>query len=782
MADSDSASPAPDDGLIGRAAERAALDRLAAEIRDGRSVVLVVRGDAGIGKTALLDHLSQAHDDLSVIRLSGAAAEANLPFAAIQRLAQSAGAIYDALPAPQRAALRVAVGLDSGPPPDRFLIGLAVHSLMGAIASRGPLLLLVDDAQWLDQESIDAMAFAARRLHSEGIGVVVGHRLDEPVPAFEGFQTLDVTGLAGADALSLLRRVVTRRLDPRISNQIVTTTGGNPLAIIDLAQELSTHQLVGLTMLPEPLPIGSHLEAHYLRQTLALDVDVQMWLLVAAAEPTGDPAYVASAAAVLGIDVHTADLAEAANLVTIGASIDFRHPLVRSAIYTGATGSQRRRVHNALGAVIRRERDVDRRAWHLAAGCVGTDENVALLLEQAAERARERGGYSARASFLARSVELSPEGAGHVERALSAADAALMAGRGVQAIAILDGLDAAALSGVQRGRSLMIRGSAQAFTGQPGAMARVSAICVAAAAEFAPTSPALARDALLTAFERSLASEWMTKGTSLTELADRAARLDLTEPSIPNLILTAMGKLAADRFPTAKPHLRAAVDAMLSAQAPIEHILRSAVLGTALTTALWDDAARDQIVVRAADAARELGALHLLDQLLFILSINETALGQLDSAEKYLAELTRVREALGITPAQQEMFRNGEYLGWRGDDTVRDVIEATSQAAMYLGIGGAETLAGNGLLVLDHCRGRLRQRLLDRQQDPRCGLHADQHPRAAGPRGGGCPIGTWGRGAGRAGRADRGCNGIRHRLGAGCSRAVERLGDRSRGP
>ena len=286
-----------------------------------------------------------------------------------------------------------------------------MHSLLAEIAQAGPTLLLIDDAHWLDQESIDALAFAARRLGDEGVGLVVGYRKDHPVMAFAGFPALDVDGLAATESMDLLRRVVTRRLEPRISDQIITATGGNPLAIIDLAQELSTHQLVGLTLLPEPLPIGSHLQSHYLRQTQAFPADVQTWLLLAAAEPTGDPAQVAAAAAVLGIDVHAADLAEAANLVTIGSRIEFRHPLVRSAIYTGAAGGDRRRVHNALGAVIRRARDGDRRAWHLAAGCVGTDENVALLLEQAAERARERGGYSARASFLARAVELTPDSA-----------------------------------------------------------------------------------------------------------------------------------------------------------------------------------------------------------------------------------------------------------------------------------------------------------------------------------------------------------------------------------
>ena len=367
------------DALVGREYERAALRTLTADVRNGASRVLVIHGDAGIGKTALLDDLAGGEHRVSIARLVGAEAEADLPFAAIQRLTSPYLSAEISIPGPQRGALAIAIGLEAGPPPDRLLVGLSVLSLLSEMARIRPLLVLVDDAHWLDQESIDALALVARRLRDEAVGMIICRRTEQSVPAFDGFPDLSVGGLRQPDALTLLGRIVKRPLQQRISSQIITATAGNPLALIDLAQELSTHQLVSLTLLPEPLPIGSHLEAHYLQQTQALGTDVQTWLLLAAAEPMGDPAYVAGAAAVLGIDVNAADLAEAGQLVRVGNRIEFRHPLVRSAIYRGATAGHRRRVHNALGAVTRRQHDVDRRAWHLASGCIGPDETVAAV-------------------------------------------------------------------------------------------------------------------------------------------------------------------------------------------------------------------------------------------------------------------------------------------------------------------------------------------------------------------------------------------------------------------
>src|SRR5664280_674891 len=695
----------PSDVLVGRMSERATLHDFVASVRAGAGAVLVIRGDPGIGKTALLDDLAAKHPDLTTERIIGAEAEADLAFAGIQRLIVRHKVFGDEWPAPQHHALLVTLGVEFGPPPARFLVGLGMHALLGAVARSGPILILVDDLQWLDQESIDVLAFVARRLDSGGIGMITAQRSDSAVTAFDPLPSLRVAGLAPSDALTLLRRVVTRPLEARISDQIVTATNGNPLAIIDLARELSTHQLVGLTLLPEPMPGGSHLQAHYLRHVEAMPADVQTWLLLAAAEPSGDLAYVAAGSAVLGIDVDAGDLAEARNLVRAEERIVFRHPLVRSAIYGGATAGQRRRVHTALAAVTRRAGDTDRRAWHLAAGCIGPDEDVADVLERAAERARERGGYSARASLLVRAVELTPDGPRRTARTLAAAEAAMTAGRAMQTLALLDGLDVTSLDEIDRGRALMIRASTQGFTGETGAMATIPAICSAAADAFAPQAPERARDALVMAFERSLGAEWMMTGTTVADLAERARRIASPDrSSLADVVLQALATLALVPFPSALPDIRLAIDALRADDLPADQLLRFAWTSVALTTAVWDDEARTTILDRAIGIARQAGAVQVLDALLFIQSLCETVLGQLDSAGGHLTELREVRDALGMSAAQQEMFRNIEYLAWLGDHGDRDAllnrIESSRQAAMALGLGGAETLGRTALMLV----------------------------------------------------------------------------------
>jgi len=699
------AHPADDFGaIVGREAEQEQLGRALTAARDGSSSVMVITGDAGVGKTALLDSLAGLADGFALVRIAGAAAEETLPFAAVQRVvAVLPTGVAAELPAPQHIALRIAIGLDSGPAPSRFLVGLALHTLLAAAARDRPLLLVVDDLPWLDQESTDAFAFVARRLKAENIALIVSRRSENHIPAFDGFPVLDLAGLAPVDSHTLLSRTVRRRLEPRIADQIVTATAGNPLAIIDLSQELSTHQLIGLTLLPEPMPVGSHLQTHYLQQTRELPEQLQLWLLLAAAGPTGDPGILAAASAVLGIAVQARDLAEASNLVKIAGAVEFRHPLVRSAIYGGATGPQRRRVHNALAAVIRRDRDIDRRAWHLAAGCIGPDERIAQLLEQAAERARERGGYSARASFLARAVELSPEGEPRVNRILVAAEAAMIAGRAAAVTALLDSLDRDELDELQLGRSLMIKASAQGFSGEQGAMATIPAICMAAAEAFGSRAPELARQAIFMAFERSLTAEWMMTGTSLADLAQGGRAIRLIENSpVADRIVLALAKLITQPYSEAYPYLRSAVEAVRHPDLPAHELLAVGGLSVALTTAIWDDEARQDILSRTLDIARSSGAIQIVDTLLFIISVCETELGQLQSAANYLERLHRVRDALGMSPAQQEMFRNVVYLGWLGDDgSLRQSIAASAQAAVYLGLGGAETLSRSAVLILD---------------------------------------------------------------------------------
>jgi AAA ATPase domain len=340
--------------LLGRDTERERLDAIVHAVAAGGSAVLLLSGDPGIGKTALLDHAchTAAAAGAAVVRLSGVESESDLPFAGVHRLLLGLGVPDGALPDPQRAALDVAFGRATGSAPDRFLIGAAVRT---HLTGNAPLLCCIDDLQWIDPESRDALAFVARRLQGGGIGLLLAERTGDPDARpgpFEDLPPLRVEGLALPAATTLLHRVLGRPLDPPIAARTVTATAGNPLAIAELSAELSGHQLVGGTLLPEPLPIGPTLERHYLSRVRALPTATQTWLLVAATADSGDAALVSRAAAILGVDATASTPAEARGLLRVGQRVEFRHPLVASAVYNGAASGDRRRINRAVAHAL----------------------------------------------------------------------------------------------------------------------------------------------------------------------------------------------------------------------------------------------------------------------------------------------------------------------------------------------------------------------------------------------------------------------------------------------
>jgi hypothetical protein len=365
------------------------LDGLVSAIRQGESRSLVVRGDPGIGKTALLEYLVGSASDLNVVRAAGVQSEMELAFASLHQLC---GALLDRLPrlpAPQRQALEIVFGVSPGGAPDRFLVGLAVLSLLSEAAEQRPLLCVVDDAQWLDHASALTLAFVARRLLAEPVGIVFAAR--EPGEELQHLPELEVHGLRNGDARALLGSAVPFVLDEQVRDRIVAETRGNPLALLELPRGLTAIELAGGFGMLGQHALSGRIEESYVRRLNALGEDARRLLLVAAAEPIGDPLLLRRACARLGIAVDAVDAATG-GLLVVNDRVTFRHPLVRSAMYRSAAEEDRRAVHSALAEATDREVDPDRRAWHLAAAAVGPDEQVALELERSAHRAQARGG------------------------------------------------------------------------------------------------------------------------------------------------------------------------------------------------------------------------------------------------------------------------------------------------------------------------------------------------------------------------------------------------------
>src|SRR3954470_7099710 len=505
----------PGELLLGRRNECDGLDRLLAAARDRQSGVLVLRGEPGVGKSALLEYAIESASGFRLARAVGVESEMELPFAALQQLCGPMQDRLERLPGPQRDALGVAFGLSAGETPDRFLVGLAMLSLLSEVAEEQPLLCVVDDAHWLDRASGQALAFVARRLLAEPIAFIFAAR--ESSDELRGLPELLIRGLRNGDARALLSSALLVRLDERVQARIVAETRGNPLALLELPRGLRSPELAGGFGLPGGLPLDGRIEESFGRRLATLPVDTRQLLLIAAAEAAGDPALVWRAALRLGIDVSAAEAAEAEGLLEVGAGLTFRHPLVRSAAYRAASLPERRAAHRALADVTDPEIDPDRRAWHRAQATSGPDDDVACELERSADRAQARGGLAAAGAFLERAAALTLEPTQRAERALSAAEAKRQAGAFDAAVRLVSTAEAGPLNEYQRAQVDVLRAQI-AFASSRGRDA--PSLLLKAAKRFESLGVTAARETPRAALAGGLFGSHLARGAGVLVVAE----------------------------------------------------------------------------------------------------------------------------------------------------------------------------------------------------------------------------------------------------------------------
>jgi DNA-binding CsgD family transcriptional regulator len=629
-----------------RRTERDRLGGLVDAVRSGESRALVVRGDPGVGKTVLVDHLAgrASGAGCQVARAAGVQSEMELAFAGLHQLCAPMLGHLDAIPGPQQDALRTAFGLAAGPPPDRFFVGLAVLSLLSEVATEHPLICVIDDEQWLDRVSAQALGFVARRLAADPLGLVFAAR--EPGSELAGLPELEVDGLRDGDARALLASALAAPLDARVRDLIIAETRGNPLALLELPRGRTPAELAGGFGLPGASPLAGRIEDSFARQLDALPEQARRLLLVAAADPSGDRSLVWRAASRLGIGVQEAGPAVEAGLVEFGASVRFRHPLVRSAAYRSASLSERQQVHAALAEATGAIADPDRRAWHRAQAAAGPDEDVAAELERSAGRAQARGGMAAAAAFLERSVLLTADPARHAERVLAAAQASMQAGAFGKALELLDRAEAEPLEEVQSARADLLRGH---VTFASGMGSDAPPLLLKAAQCLEPLDLTLARQAYLDAWLAAVFAGRLAAQATLLEVCRAARRLPLPgdRPGKPELVLDALTLLVTDGPGTAAPALRTAMDAFTGADVTAEERLRLNTFAEGAAIALWDLDAWRALVERQAATVRAVGALGQLPLVLVGLGATTTWTGDLTASAALVAESDTACQATG---------------------------------------------------------------------------------------------------------------------------------------
>lgn len=702
--------------LRGRREECAALDRLVSTVRSGQSQVLVLRGEPGVGKTALLEYLAQSAPGFRVLRAAGVESEMELAFAGLQQLCAPLLDDRDALPNPQREALNVAFGLCAGTAPDRFVVGLAVLNLMAAAARQQPLLCLVDDAQWLDRVSAQTLAFVARRLLAEPVAIVFAVR-ERGGQELGGLPELVLAGLRPGDARALLDSVIPGRLDERVRDRFVAETRGNPLALLELPKDLTAAELAGGYGLPDARPLDGQIEASFLRRVQALPLQTQRMLFAAAAETVGDTALLMRATERLGIPDEAVTPAEAEGLIDVGVRVRFRHPLVRSAAYRAADLVQRREIHRALAEVTDPDTDPDRRAWHHANAASGADEAVAAELERSAGRAQARGGIAAAAAFLQRATELTSDPVRRGARALAAAQAKREAAALDGAYELLSIAETAPLDELQRARLAQLRAQIVFAKSRGGGDASMTvsdtAVGLLRAAKGLETlDDGLARETYLEAMGAAMHGGRLCPLGGAVEVA-RPARMAPPgpQPARPiDLLLDGLSMRVTAGPAASQPTLRRA---LALARSEVERggtdvmrwlWLAFPVAQESAVHELWDDEMWHQLATHAVRLARDAGALAVLPIALVYRADVHVQAGELATARELIEEADTIAAATGQAPVR---YHSLVLAAWRGDKAAATrLIDAAIDDATARGDGRLLGLTGYATAVLNNGLGR----------------------------------------------------------------------------
>jgi DNA-binding CsgD family transcriptional regulator len=685
--------------LWGRSRECGALDGLIEGLRAGTSAALVLRGDAGVGKTSLLEYLVDRASDCRVARAAGVESETELPYAGLHQLCAPMLDRLKGLPAPQRAALHRAFGLEAGDAPDRFLVGLAVMNLLSDVAEERPVICVVDSVQWLDEASAQVLAFVGRRLADEPVALIFAVRGSSEDDALTGMPELVVHGLADADARALVESVIAGPIDARVRDRIVAETRGNPLALVELLRGVTSAELAGGFGLPDTLALSGRIEQTFRRELGPLPTQTRLLLLLAAAEPTGDPLLVWRAADALGIDFDAAAPAVAPGLIEFGSQVRFRHPLMRSAIYRAAAPEQLRSVHRALADSTDADFDPDRRAWHRAQAAPALDEDAAAELERSAARVQAHGGVPAAAAFLETATRLTPSPVRRAQRALAAAEAKLRAGDFSRALALLTAAEAGPVDNLRRARIDMLRARIE-LAARRGSDA--SPLLLAAARRLEPLDASLARETYLDAFSAAMFAGRSANGHGLAEVA-RAARDAPPGSGLSrnvDMLLDGLAVRFSDGYVAATSICRHTLKEFCRQDASEQDGLRWLWLASITAADLWDDEALYVLSTRHLEIARGTGALSEAPLALTCRTFMHLFTGELVAAASLVEHVNAVNEATGSELAP---FGALALAAVRGGRDARALLEASMrEMACGEGIGvtvmqWASALLCNGL-------------------------------------------------------------------------------------